>query len=80
MAEQPNLPTIEAHTTKDGISRGFRRWRESTSTSPSGCHLGLRRITTIPCDEPIMDDIRNDILQVQTDIINLPFKNGFSPQ
>jgi hypothetical protein len=27
-----------------------------------------------------MEDIRNDILQVQTDIINLPIKNGFSPQ
>jgi hypothetical protein len=32
------------------------------------------------CEEPILEDIRNDILQAQTDIINLPIQNGFSPQ
>lgn len=26
-----------------------------------------------------MEETRNDILQVQTDIINLPIQNGFSP-
>jgi hypothetical protein len=32
------------------------------------------------CDEPILEDIRNDILQAQTDLINIPIKNGISPQ
>jgi hypothetical protein len=26
-----------------------------------------------------MEEIRNNILQVQTDIINIPIQNGFSP-
>jgi hypothetical protein len=80
MAERSNLPKIDTHITKEEVSKGFRRWREATSTSPSGCHLGLRRITTTVCDEPILEDIRNDILQAQTDIINLPIQNGISPQ
>jgi hypothetical protein len=80
MAEQSNLPKNDTHITKEEVSKGFRRWRETTSTSPSGCHLGLQRITTTVCDEPILEDIQNDILQAQTDVINLPIRNGFSPQ
>jgi hypothetical protein len=54
MAERSNLPEIDTHITKEEVSKGFRRWRESTSTSPSGCHLGLCRITMMTCDEPIL--------------------------
>jgi hypothetical protein len=41
MADRANLPEIDTHITKEQVAQGFRRWRESTSTSPSGCHLGL---------------------------------------
>lgn len=80
MAEREDLPSIDTHITKEQLSQCFRRWCKSTSTSPSGCHLGLRCITAIQCDELVLEDIRNDILQVQTDIINIPIQNGFSPR
>jgi hypothetical protein len=79
MADRPNLPDIDTYITKDQVANGFKKWRENTSTSPSGCHLGLRRITSYPCTDTDSEDIRNNILQVQTDVINIPIQNGFSP-
>ena len=34
-------PDIPCEITSDDVVRGFRSWKESTSTSPSGRHLGL---------------------------------------
>jgi hypothetical protein len=79
MANRENLPQIDTHINKEQVGQGFRRWHENTSTSPSGCHLGLRRISSIASEDAVIEEIRNDILQVQTDIINLPLANGFSP-
>lgn len=39
--DMPQLPEIECQLTPEEVSHGFRKWREATSTSPSGCHLGL---------------------------------------
>jgi hypothetical protein len=36
IANRETLPTIDTMLTEDQVSRGFRKWRESTSTSPSG--------------------------------------------
>jgi hypothetical protein len=33
-------PPISTNITTDNVSRGFRKWRETTATSPSGRHLG----------------------------------------
>jgi hypothetical protein len=41
MAERKNLPEIDNYITPEQVSTGFWKWRESTSTSPLGCHLGL---------------------------------------
>jgi hypothetical protein len=41
IAQQKQLPEIDTYISPDDISKGFRKWKESTSTSPSGCHLGL---------------------------------------
>jgi hypothetical protein len=79
MADRPNLPEIDTYITKDQVANGFKKWRENTSTSPSGCHLGLRRITSYACTDTDSEEIRNNILQVQTDVINIPIQNGFSP-
>jgi hypothetical protein len=61
-------------------SRGIRKWRKSTSTSPSGYHLGLRRIITYPIEDYDLDEARKQILTLQTDIINIPIQAGFSPK
>jgi hypothetical protein len=58
---------------------GFRKWRETTSTSPSGCHLGLRQVTTYTYPDEETEKAKTSILTVQTHIINLPLKYGFSP-
>ena len=34
-------PAIPSDITQDDVLRGFQSWKESTSTSPSGRHLGL---------------------------------------
>jgi hypothetical protein len=79
MAERENLPDIDTYITPEQVSRGYKKWRETTSTSPSGCHLGLRRITSYAQEEKEIDSARLQILNAQTDIINLPLQHGFSP-
>jgi hypothetical protein len=44
IAERDRLPEIETYITPSQASKGFKKWREETSTSPSGCHLGLQQI------------------------------------
>jgi hypothetical protein len=41
IANREQLTEIDTYLSPDDIARGFRRWKETTSTSPSGCHLGL---------------------------------------
>ena len=38
-----NKEEISTHITEDDVKRGFGKWREATSTSPSGRHLGHYR-------------------------------------
>jgi hypothetical protein len=80
IANREQLPAIDTYITAKQVGKGFRKWRESTSTSPSGCHLGLRRITAIPLEDKETEKQREAILQLQTSIINLPTQNGFSPK
>jgi hypothetical protein len=47
--------------------------------SPSGNHLGLRRILTYPADDYELEEARKQIMKAQTDIINIPIQAGFSP-
>jgi hypothetical protein len=79
MANKANLPEIDTHITSEQVCRGLRHWRENTSTSPSGYHLGLRRIATYPAELAETEEIRQNILQAQTDIINIPIQQGYSP-
>jgi hypothetical protein len=80
IAIRKQLPEIDTYITPEEIAKGFRRWKESTSTSPSGCHLGLRQIPAIPTNDKETEKIRQQILNVQTHIINIPLQQGFSPE
>jgi hypothetical protein len=51
MAAMKNLPEIDTYISSDEVERGFKKWKEATSTSPSGCHLGLRRFQQSPSME-----------------------------
>jgi hypothetical protein len=79
IAEQSQLPEINTYLPPEEVAQGFRCWKESTSTSPSGCHLGLRCIPTIPTTDLELEKIRTGILGIQTHIINIPIAHGFSP-
>jgi hypothetical protein len=79
MATMENLPEIDTYISNDDVARGFKKWKESTSTSPSGCHLGLRRIPAIPLHDQELDKTRRAILDVQTLAINIPIHMGFAP-
>ncbi|KAI2492599.1 hypothetical protein MHU86_21949 [Fragilaria crotonensis] len=50
--------------------RTVKEWKESTSTSPSGRHLGHYRTA-------ILDD---DTAHLHTQLLNLPIANGFAPE
>jgi hypothetical protein len=80
IARRQSLQEIDTFISPEQHSTGLRKWRESTSTSPSGCHLGLRRIITYPADDYDIEEARKQILQAQTDIINIPIQAGFSPK
>ena len=48
----------------------MKRWKETTSTSPSGRHLGHYKTA-------ILDD---DVAQLHVDMINFPITYGFAPE
>jgi hypothetical protein len=79
IANRAQLPTIDTHMTREQVSAGFKKWREDTSTSPSGCHLGLRRIPAFSSPIKEIEATRGRIQQIQADIINIPIGIGFSP-
>jgi hypothetical protein len=80
ICDMPQLPEIACQLTTEEVAQGFRKWREVTSTSPSGCHLGLRCVTTYRYNDEETENIKGDILRVQTQIINIPLRHGFSPR
>jgi hypothetical protein len=41
IAQAKKLPEIDTYISTEDVAKGFRHWKENTSTSPSGCHLGL---------------------------------------
>jgi hypothetical protein len=80
IADRSNLPEIDTYITPEQMSKGFKKWRENTSTSPSGFHLGLRRISSYTAGDNEKEEIRQLILQAQSNIINIPIQKGFSPK
>jgi hypothetical protein len=80
IAQRRQLPEIDTYLMPEEVSRGFCCWKESTSTSPLGCHLGLCRIPSIPSDDKTTEKLRAKIQALQSQIINIPVHNGFSPE
>jgi hypothetical protein len=56
--------------TKEDVKEGFKKWKERTSTSLSGRHLGH-------CKSWIQDD---ELLEILTMMIQIPIKFGFAPK
>jgi hypothetical protein len=56
--------------TREDVKQGFQKWKERTSTSPSGRHLGHYKSW-------IQDDTLLDLLTL---LIQIPIKFGFAPK
>jgi hypothetical protein len=59
IANRQQLPEVDIYISPKEVACGPRRWRETTSTSPSGCHLGIRRIPAIPTGDEEMEKTRS---------------------
>jgi hypothetical protein len=69
--KRPNkLSEISATISDDDFRQTVQKWKESTSTSPSGRHLGHYKAA-------ILDD---DITQLHVDMLNIPIQLGFAPE
>ena len=71
-------PNIRDTITKEDIKRGYKKWRESTSTSPSSRHLGYYK--SIIASDGINNSERKKstetIWDIHTIITNLVIKTS----
>jgi predicted transcriptional regulator len=71
------LPQISTHITEEEIKNGFSKWKEKTSTSPSGRHLGTYKalLAPLPSTETFQDPSES-VLRIVTQLINLAFTDN----
>jgi hypothetical protein len=58
----------------------MKAWRETTSTSPSGMHLGHHRALIKEFEDEKLETMRQELLQSQVDLMNLAMKHQYSYQ
>jgi len=75
IADRIPAPFTPSFTTDD-IRKGFRKWRESTSTSPSGLHLGLWKAMTHPPATEQDENMMDRIWELNTKLLQIPFTIG----
>lgn len=71
---------IDPHIYVDELMQSFRRWRESTSTSPSGDHLGhdhaiLRKPKRCKISDDPHDQLDYRIFAIKAKLLNLAVQN-----
>ena len=72
---------IDTTITKEDLKNLFKKWKESTSTSPSGCHLGHWHALIAPDgsnpDSENSDDLVEDqIMQIHANVLNTAVITG----
>ena len=85
--EIQQLGKINSVVSTEDFYHGFQHWKESTSTSPSGRHLGhYKAIINDPerkkqaRDENYVSKRQLDFLEIYTKLVNIPLKYGFAPE
>ena len=74
--------TISTIITAEDVRTGYKKWRESTSTSPSGLHLGhekalLRVEEPVEPDQPVGRKTLSDrIFLLKANLLNIAIQNG----
>jgi hypothetical protein len=72
-----NISDITGRVNKDEIRNGYKHWRESTTTSPSGCHLGHDKAAinaTPPTDED-GEHFSDTYFDAKTRLLNIALKH-----
>ena len=77
----PDVPTIDDTMYLEEIMQAYSIWRESTSTSPHGDHLGhdkaiLRKTRTIAVDDDPTQQLDHRMFSIRTHLLNLALKHG----
>ena len=54
--------------TTDEFDGKMKKWRETTSTSPSGRHLGHYKVLVSTIDRSLQEDVAKDLQSIQKDI------------
>ncbi len=65
-----SITDIRTNITLEDFKLHVKKWKETTSTSPSGCHLGHYRTA-------LFDD---RVASLHTDMLNIPIQYGFAPE
>ena len=76
----PNTPPIDHTMHIEEMMRSYSKWRESTSTSPAGDHLGhekaiLRKLSKPDGNTDNSPDIATRMFTIKTSLINLAIEN-----
>lgn len=74
------VPPIDTHIYVDELMQSYRRWRESTSTSPSGDHLGhdhaiLRCVRRRAPSDDLNAQLDHRIFSIRAHLLNLAIQN-----
>jgi hypothetical protein len=78
---------IESEISEDDFISGFKCWKESTSTSPSGCHFGHYKAIVNDPDlkkQSPSDDhlhkLETNFVQALVKLLNITLQYGFEPK
>jgi len=74
--ETPALPSVQHHINVEDLISLYQVWNESTSTSPSGLHLGHEKSLLYYKNNPQVQSVTNRIFKIKTLFINLVIKHG----
>jgi hypothetical protein len=78
---------IDCKISEEDSLSGIKGWKESTSASPSGCHLGHYKAIVTDPDLKKQDPEKSHLRERETNFVsalvkmlNLPLKYGFAPK
>ena len=75
-SDSASAPYVDCALSVDDVKAGYAAWKESTSTSPYGDHLGiykvlLKKMDNIAVSDSTASDIQQDAWTITTCIINM---------
>ena len=72
------LPTVSPSVSSDEVSRGFAKWKERTSASPSNRYLGHYKALLSPDSDDTTGPLGPQLMQIHADFMTLASEQGIS--